>query len=36
LIKNYSKPFSPDNQDALSKNDYIFTHFVKGEIVPLN
>jgi branched-chain amino acid transport system substrate-binding protein len=36
LIKNYSKPFSPDNQDALSKNDYMFTHFVKGEIVPLN
>jgi branched-chain amino acid transport system substrate-binding protein len=36
LIKNYSKPFSPDNHDALSKNDYMFTHFVKGEIVPLN
>jgi branched-chain amino acid transport system substrate-binding protein len=36
LIKNYSKPFSPDNQDALSKSDYMFTHFVKGEIVPLN
>jgi branched-chain amino acid transport system substrate-binding protein len=36
LIKNYSKPFSPENQDALSKNDYMFTHFVKGEIVPLN
>lgn len=36
LIKNYSKPFSPENQDALSKNDYMFTHFVNGEIVPLN
>ena len=36
LIKNYSKPFSPENQDALSKNDYMFTHFVKGEILPLN
>ncbi len=35
LIKNYSKPFSPENQDALSSSDYIFTHFVGGEIVPL-
>ena len=36
LIKKYSKPFTPENQDALSKDDYIFTHFVKGEIIPLN
>ncbi len=36
LIKTYTKPFSPDNQDALTKNDYVFTHFVRGEIVPLN
>lgn len=36
LIKKYSKPFSPENQDALTKNDYVFTHFVRGEIVPLN
>ncbi len=27
LIKSYNKPFSPQNQDALSANDYIFTYF---------
>ena len=35
LIKTYQKPFSPANQDALSEKDYIFTHFVEGEILPL-
>jgi branched-chain amino acid transport system substrate-binding protein len=36
LIKTYEKPFSSDNHDALGAKDYIFTHFVKGEIIPLN
>jgi branched-chain amino acid transport system substrate-binding protein len=36
LIKSYNKPFSPDNQDALGKSDYMFTHFKGAEIVPLN
>ncbi len=27
LIKTYSKPFTPENQDALGKDDYMFTHF---------
>lgn len=35
LIKTYEKPFSPENHDALSAKDYVFTHFVKGEIIPL-
>jgi branched-chain amino acid transport system substrate-binding protein len=35
LIKSYAKPFAPDNHDALSASDYLFTHFVEGEIVPL-
>lgn len=35
LIKTYVDPFSPDNQDALGPEDYIFTNFVKGEIIPL-
>jgi len=35
LIKTYARPFSPQNQDALSENDYIFTHFVDGEILRL-
>ncbi|TCT03902.1 ABC transporter substrate-binding protein [Aquabacter spiritensis] len=36
LIKTYSKPFSPSNQDALGKGDYMFTHFKGAEIVPVN
>ncbi|MBX9589208.1 MAG: ABC transporter substrate-binding protein [Hyphomonadaceae bacterium] len=35
LIKTYARPFTSDNQDALSENDYIFTHFVDGEILRL-
>ena len=36
LIKTYADPFSPDNQDALGPEDYIFTNFVNGEILPLD
>ncbi|MFK7859359.1 MAG: ABC transporter substrate-binding protein [Granulosicoccus sp.] len=36
LIKTYVDPFSPDDQDALGPEDYIFTHFVNGEILPLD
>ena len=35
LIKNYRQPFTPDNQDALGPDDYIFSHFVDGQILPL-
>ena len=35
LIKSYAKPFSPENHDALSSDDYIFTYFKEGEILPL-
>ena len=35
LIKTYRKPFSPDNQDALGPDDYIFANFVDGRILPL-
>jgi branched-chain amino acid transport system substrate-binding protein len=35
LIKTYSKPFTPDNQDALTAEDYLFTYFKEGEILPL-
>lgn len=35
LIKSYKKPFTPANHDAIGASDYIFTHFVAGEIVPL-
>lgn len=36
LIKSYKKPFTPENQDALSASDYIFTHFKGAEIIPLS
>ena len=35
LIKNYKKPFTSANHDALGANDYIFTYFKEGEILPL-
>jgi branched-chain amino acid transport system substrate-binding protein len=35
LIKTYRNPFSPDNQDALGPEDYIFAQFVDGKILPL-
>ncbi len=35
VIKTYDTPFTPDNQDALGPEDYIFANFVEGEIVPL-
>lgn len=35
LIKTYARPFTPENHDALSKDDYIFTRFKGPEIVPL-
>lgn len=35
LIKTYVKPFSPENHDAVGPADYIFAHFVDGQILPL-
>lgn len=35
LIKTYNKPFSPAQHDALGPDDYLFTHFKEGEILPL-
>jgi branched-chain amino acid transport system substrate-binding protein len=35
LIKSYSKPFSSANHDALTSEDYLFTHFKEGQILPL-
>jgi len=35
LIKDYKQPFSPDKRDALGPNDYVFTHFVGDQIVPV-
>ena len=35
LIKEYVEPFSPEEHDALGPDDYVFTHFVGDEIVPI-
>ena len=35
LIKHYKQPFSSSKHDALGPDDYIFTHFVNDQIVPL-
>jgi len=36
LIKKYEKPFTADNQDALSHNDYIMVRFQGNKIMPVN
>ncbi|NNK79447.1 MAG: ABC transporter substrate-binding protein [Litoreibacter sp.] len=36
LIKSYSKPFTPNDQDALGPEDYVFTRFIDGEIIPID
>jgi branched-chain amino acid transport system substrate-binding protein len=35
LIKNYAKPFSADNHDAINENDYVWTQFIDNQIVPV-
>ncbi|MFT7311513.1 MAG: branched-chain amino acid transport system substrate-binding protein [Paracoccaceae bacterium] len=35
LIKNYATPFTPTDQDALGAEDYVFTRFIDGEIIPI-
>ncbi|SDI50859.1 ABC transporter substrate-binding protein [Alloyangia pacifica] len=35
VIKTYDMPFTPEDQDALGPEDYVFSQFVEGEIVPL-
>jgi len=35
LIKTYKNPFTPDDQDALGPEDYVFTRFIEGEIIPI-
>jgi branched-chain amino acid transport system substrate-binding protein len=35
LIKTYVKPFTAQNHDALSENDYVWAQFVDNRIVPV-
>src|SRR5688572_22825159 len=36
LIKNYAKPFTPENHDAVNENDYVWTQFIDNQILPVN
>lgn len=35
LIKKYTKPFTPANHDAVTAGDYVWTHFVNDQIIPV-
>ncbi len=35
LIKNYTKPFTPANHDALDENDYVMVKYEGEQIVPV-
>ncbi|HEV8106975.1 MAG TPA: ABC transporter substrate-binding protein [Burkholderiales bacterium] len=35
LIKNYDKPFTPQNHDALNENDYVWAQFIDNQILPV-
>jgi branched-chain amino acid transport system substrate-binding protein len=35
LIKTYRRPFTPDEHDALTENDYILVTWRQGKIVPV-
>jgi branched-chain amino acid transport system substrate-binding protein len=35
LIKTYNKPFTPDNHDALTEDDYIMVRWQGNKIVPV-
>ena len=35
LIKTYNKPFTPQNHDALSENDYVWAQFIDNQILPV-
>lgn len=36
LIKNYVRPFTPGNHDAINENDYVWTRFIGNEILPVD
>ena len=35
LIKAYKRPFTPEEHDALTENDYILVTWRQGKIVPV-
>jgi len=35
LIKTYNKPFSAENHDALTPNDYVMVHYEGDSVFPV-
>lgn len=35
LIKKFVKPFTPQNHDAVTANDYVWTQFINDQIIPI-
>jgi branched-chain amino acid transport system substrate-binding protein len=35
LIKNYTKPFTDENHDALNENDYVMVRYNGDQIEPV-
>jgi branched-chain amino acid transport system substrate-binding protein len=35
LIKNYAKPFTDENHDALNENDYVMVRYNGDQIEPV-
>jgi branched-chain amino acid transport system substrate-binding protein len=35
LIKTYNKPFTAENHDALTPNDYVMVHYEGDSVVPV-
>ena len=36
LIKTYNKPFTTEVHDAITENDYVWTHFIDNQILPVD
>jgi len=35
LIKKFAKPFTPQNHDAVTADDYVWTQFINDQIIPI-
>jgi len=35
LIKKYARPFTPQNHDAVTADDYVWTQFINDQIIPI-
>ena len=35
LIKKFARPFTPQNHDAVTADDYVWTQFINDQIIPI-